>query len=156
MPANPVETIQAAIADALQAIQVANGYSQNVGAVYRVDLLEDQVPASSLPALFVLEQSPGETYRALDKNVYRAEMRLLIGGMVSLGQGDLFKPDRVTLLNSLLNDTVKVLLTDVTFGGACKDSVLENRPASVIDTERGFAYFGILMHLTHHFSRSSL
>jgi hypothetical protein len=83
-------------------------------------------------------------------------MRLLIGGMVNVGQSDLYDEDRAMALNRLLEDTIDALLEDPRFGfGPSVDSVLESGD-DVIDMDRGFGVFALQMHVTYHFTRGTL
>ena len=153
-PVNP-ETIEQAIIAQLSKIKRANGYDNDVQAIYRIDLLEDQVQETALPALFVLADAEGESFEEYDAAVYVARLPIFIVGMVNETEADLTQDARVVRINSLQRDVRKALLEDPTFGKACKDSVL-HRVRKAIDSDRGFARFGLEMHATYHFDRSSL
>ena len=155
---NPgIERCEAAVVAALESITVAAGYRTDVAKVYRVPLNADQIPDG--PVCVVLPQSDGMTLEdgssgGTDGTV-RVTDRLLIGGVLKIGTGDLNDPERVTRANLFLEDVCDALIDDPSFGLAACDSRLEAGDRGV-DADRGFGYFTLRMHLTYHFERGSM
>lgn len=148
----PREAIFAAVAKQLATIQTANGYATNGGNnVFRVDATRDQM-LTRVPCLFVLEPLGGEVYTPYDAKVYEVKTPILIAGMVSVGSTNLLLAPIHTALNELINDVLGALLEDPTFGGACKDTVLE-RTSTFTDVARGEGYFATQLHATYHIER---
>lgn len=150
------ETLTSAVVAQLEKIRVENGYKSDVGRVYRVRLIEDQIPEGTLPALVVVTAPNGHTFTPMGNGSYEAKLRLVVGGMVSQGTADLYDSERATLLNYLFEDTIDALLEDPSFGFKPNaDSVLESGDDDV-DTDRGFGLFALTLHLTYCFARGTL
>lgn len=150
-----IELLEAAVVAQLQSVKVANGYNSDVGRVFRMKVLEDQIPDGALPAFIVVPIPNGDDFTAGDRH-YRGKLSLAIGGMIALGQADLYESDRVTALNRLMQDAINALLADPSFGfPAHVDSVLENGDRD-IDVDRGFGIFALRLHLTYFFASGTM
>lgn len=147
-----VEGIVAAVTAQLEKIQVANGYRTDVGRVYRVPVVTDQIPESDMPALAVVIPDDGIQFTVADKTLYRVDLRLVIGGAVSVGDADLLDPARATAINGLFQDTFDALLEDPTFGGACKQSVIQ-AGAPTVDADRGWGVFNMRFNALAYMGR---
>lgn len=153
--ANPKETWVAAVVLQLEKIRQENGYINDVGAVFRVDILPDQMNPGDFPALFVLDTLGGGVLTADGKENYTYHLPLVIGGIVDIGTSDIRTRTRSTELNYLINDIWRALLQDATFGATCKDSVLQDGPAFV-DVERGHGVYNCQLVGHLKFQRSDL
>src|SRR3990172_1812595 len=120
----PRENLFAAVAAKLESIRQDNGYDNDVGAVFRTDLLFDQINDGEFPALEVLEPLAAESMTPVDSGGYLCRLSMTIAGLVKTGGVDLRTAERHTAVNSLLNDTISALMQDVRFGGKCKESAL--------------------------------
>jgi hypothetical protein len=150
-----IELLEAAVAAQLETVSVANGYKTDIGRVFRMRLIEDQIPDGALPAFVVVPIPNGDDFTPAD-GCYKGKLTLAIGGMVSIGQADLYDPDRVKALNWLMEDAINALLVDPAFGFSPNvDSVLENGDREV-DPDRGFGLFALRLHLTYSFARGSM
>jgi hypothetical protein len=152
IPINPT-TITAAIIARLATIKRANGYQNDVQAIFEVPMVQDQIPEGSLPALVVLEGE--ETWSWDDASVYAARLPYVIGGMVNEPGADIMSPDRVQRIRSLERDVRVALLQDPWFAGTCKNSIL-GKTARFPDADRGFAMFETDMVVLYHFHKGSL
>lgn len=154
---NPKEEAIGLVLAKLKKIKRANGYATDVRSIFRIDLEEDQIVETKLPCLLVLDDAAGEDWEFQDGQIYRSKLPLLIGGMVSVDEEDLTAGERVVTLNWLLRDVVTALIEDSTFGDRrkIKDSAL-HRAVTAVDSDRGFGYFALYMHLTYFFSHASL
>lgn len=153
--AQPKETWIAAVVLQLEKIRQENGYTNDIGTVFRVDVLPDQLNAGDFPALFVLDPLGGGVMQATGKHLYSYRLTLTIGGIVNVGTSDTLSRTRATRLNHLINDIWRSLLEDETFGGSCKDSTLQDGPA-FIDVERGHGLYNCELTGNIPFQRSDL
>lgn len=152
----PRETVFAAVAAKLQAITLENGYQTDVDAVYRVDLLADQINARR--ALFVLESLSAEDWKFLDGGASGGQLctaAITIAGICKQGTTDLKSSERHTELNQLIESTTRALMQDPTFGGACKQSKLSG-PIAFVDADKGEALFNLTLHVIYAFNWSDL
>lgn len=156
MTAPTIETLTAAVASKLESIRVENGYRSDVKRVFRVRLLPDQVTNLGLPVLVLVTPPNAHRFTPEDGKVYQGTLRLVVGGIVGQGTGDLRDSARATLLNHLMQDVMRALLEDPAFGfSPIVDSVLEDVDDE-IDTDRALAYFTLQFHLTYHFEKGTL
>lgn len=153
-PTPSIERCEAAVVAALEAIQTANGYRTDVRKVYRVPLNADQIPDGA--NLVVIPAPDGMNMEAQGEQLYRVTDRLIVGGVVKIGTGDLNDPERAIRANLLLEDTIDALNADPAFGfGTQVDSVLEVGDRGP-DADRGFGLFSLRLHLTYHFARETM
>lgn len=154
---NPKEEAIALLIAQLKKIKRANGYASDLAAVFRIDLEQDQIFETKLPCLLVLDDPAGEDFEFQDGQLYHSRLPLMIGGIVSVAEEDLTAGERVVVLNWLLRDTITAFIQDSTFGNRnkVKDSAL-HRAVTAVDTDRGFGYFALYVHLTYYFSYASL
>ncbi len=108
--ANPLETWVAAVVLQMEKIQPQNGYINDVGTVFRVDLLPDQMNATDFPALFALDPLGGGVMIAEGHQLYTLRYPLVIGGIANIGGIDIRSRDRSIQLNYLKNDIWRALL----------------------------------------------
>lgn len=153
--AGPREDMFAAIQAQLESISIANGYTLNVGRVFRAEFLTDQLVDGDFPALFVLESLAGDQLKEQDPAGYEWWVNFTIAGVIRYGQADLKDPARHTELNALINATWRALLQDPTFDSTCKDSILQGGPA-MVDTERAEGIFNMGLRCHSWFQRSDL
>lgn len=143
--AQPREALFAAIQTKLESIRIANGYSLDVGRVFRgAEWTSDQINDGDMPALLILETLAGDTLTPHEIAGYEWFLPILIAGIIRYGEADLKQSARHTQLNALINATWKALLVDPTFGGTCKDSILQGGPA-MVDPERAEGLFNLSM-----------
>jgi hypothetical protein len=153
-PTPGIERCEAAVVAALQAIQIANGYRTDVRKVYRVPLNADQLPDGA--NLVVVPVPDGLTLEARNEQLYRVTDRLIVGGVVKIGTGDLNDPERAIRANLLLEDTIDALNADPSFGfNQQVDSVFEVADRGS-DADRGFGLFSLRLHLTYNFARETM
>lgn len=150
-----IELLESAVVTQLAKIQIANGYKSDVGRIFRMRLIEDQIPDGAIPALIVVPIPNGDDWTPGDQH-YRGKLSLVIGGMVNVGQADLYDPARATALNWLMEDAINACLEDPSFGyPAHVDSVIEGGDRDV-DPDRGFGLFAFRLHLTYFFARGTM
>lgn len=152
----PREAIFAAVAAKLLNVRIENGYQTDVDAVYRVDLLPDQISASR--ALFVLESLSAENWQFLDGGASGGQYctaAITIAGICKQGTTDLKSSERHTELNQLIESTARALMQDPTFGGVCKESKLSG-PMGFVDADKGEALFNMTLHVIYAFNWSDL
>jgi hypothetical protein len=155
---NPREDIFAAVTSALEGITISNGYAVDVDKVYRLDVVPDEMPSTVRRALCVLESLTPEDWSgdlegcgAID-----AKLPIVIAGVVRAQTTDLKSSDRHTQLNALISATAKALMTDPTFGGACKDSKFTSGPVGLVDTDKGEALFNLTLRCHYIFTCTDL
>jgi hypothetical protein len=154
----PRETVFAAIAAALLSVRVENGYQSDVDAVYRLDVVPDEMPTGVRRALLVLESLAPETWQYLDNGPSGGQLckaQITIAGVVRQGTLDLKSSERHTELNQLIESTARALMLDPTFGGACKESMMSG-PVAFVDTDKGEAMFNLTLHVIYAFNWSAL
>jgi hypothetical protein len=149
-----IESVEAAIAAQLAEIQMSNGYRCDVKRVYRVPLNADQPPEGN--NLVILAAQDGIKFEADDSSAYRLSDRLVIGGIVNMGQADLMQPDRVQRTNWLLQDVLDALLEDQTFGFATNFGMVLEAGDRGVDSDRALGYFTLTLRVFYHFVRRSM
>jgi hypothetical protein len=150
---NP-ETLTLAVVTKLQSITVENGYDSDVASVVRVPLNLDQ-PPTTMPILTVVVTGQDNVRQSGHQQLYKARLRLAIGGMVE-ATSELLEADRSIAINRLLADTINALNDDPRFAlGVHVDSVLGNAEV-VVDGDRSLAYFALPFEITYHFARRTL
>lgn len=153
---NPREAVFAAITSQLESIRIDNGYGVDIDRVYRLDVLPDDMVGTR--CLSVLESLSPEQWTFLDSGAsggYLGRMMITVAGIVKSGTTDLKTSTRHTELNYLINATVRALMLDPTFGGACKESKLDG-PVGFVDTDKGEALFNITLHVIYAFGWGDL
>lgn len=155
--ANPRETVFSAIVSQLEKIRLDNGYQNDVARVWRVDLEPSQIGEVDGPHLFVLETLAGETLEAEDISLYRARLPIIVAGVIKVGGTDLKESSDQAhkKVNWLINDVLKALTEDPTFGGATYDSVIRNCFVFV-DTDRQEGLFNINIVAHYLWARANL
>ncbi len=154
----PRETMFAAVAAALLAVRVENGYQSDVDAVYRLDVVPDDMPSTVRRALMVLESLSPESWQFLDGGPSGGQLcrsTLTIAGVIRQGTTDLKSSERHTEMNQLLESAVRALMLDPTFGGAVKESRIDS-PVAFVDTDKGEALFNMNLHVIYAFNWSAL
>ena len=151
----PRENLFAAVVAQLEKIRVENGYDSDVGRVYRVDMLFDQIPDGAFPALEVLEPIGGESMAAMDDGGYLCRVSMTVAGLVKAGTADLTSSDRHTLANALLGDAIRALMQDVSFGAKCKESAI-SAPIVYVDPDRPEAMFNLTLTCIYAYARGDL
>lgn len=152
----PRETLFAAVQAQLESIRIENGYSLNIGRVFRgVDILPEQMNEGAFPALEVLEEIGGEQWKRFDQQAYECLIPIIIAGTIRSGTTDLASVTRHQEINRLLNATARAVMEDATFGGACKESWL-SQPVVFVDPQRGEAYFNVTLTCRYDFGRADL
>jgi hypothetical protein len=154
----PRETMFAAIAAKLLDVRIENGYQTDVDAVYRLDVVPDEMPSSVRRALLVLESLTPESWQFLDHGPSGGQYCtsvITIAGVVRQGTTDLKSSERHTELNQLIESAAKALMLDPTFGGSVKESKL-NSPVGFVDTDKGEALFNMSLHVIYAFNWSDL
>lgn len=151
----PRETALAAIALQLKKIQVANGYANDIGRVFRLDFKVDQLTEGDVPAAFVLPPLQGGRMEAMDANGYFYRWPLTCGAVMKRPASDAKDSARETAMESLVNDLWRALLEDATFGGAVKDSVLSDGPY-FFDPDLGVGLYNCNLQVDIAFQRSDL
>ena len=109
-----IELLESAVVAQLAKVQIANGYKSDVQKVFRVPVNMDQPTEGAFPCFVVVPASNGDEFTQGDEH-YKARMSLVIGGMINMGQADLFEADRVTALNWLMEDAINACLEDPSF-----------------------------------------
>src|SRR5262245_37306142 len=125
----PREDVFAAVVSQLESIRVLNGYTCDVDAVFRVDVMPDDMPIGVTRALCVLESLSPEQWEFLDgggavQGGQDARLQILIAGVVKSPTTDLKSSQRHIDLNDLINATTKALMEDPTFSGTCQNSTV--------------------------------
>lgn len=154
----PRETMFAAITSQLQAIKISNGYQIDIDAVYRVDVVPDEMPSTVRRALAVIESLAPEAWQFLDSGAsggQLCESNIVIAGVVRSGTTDMKSSNRHTELNALIESTARALMEDPTFGGACKESKLSG-PIGYVDTDKGEALFNMTLKVIYAFDWADL
>lgn len=154
----PREALFAAIAEQMETIQIANGYTISVDKVYRVDVLPDQFAPGEKYVLEVLESLTPETLQFLENGPsggYMSRIVIVISGVVKEGTVNLKGSSRHTAMNEFMSDTISALMEDPTFGGTCKESLV-SAPMGFVDSERAEAMFNMILTCIYAYSRSEL
>jgi len=154
----PREEIFSAVVEKLESIRMTNDYACDVDAVYRVDVLPDDMPAGVKRALCVLESLTPEAWEFLDSGAsggQDSKLTVVIAGVVKSPSTDLKSSQRHTDLNELINATTKALMQDPTFARTCKQSVLSG-PLAMVDTDKGEALFNMNLRCRYQFAYADL
>lgn len=154
----PREAVFAAIAAKLSGISVENGYQTDLDAVYRLDVLPDEMPSTVRRALCVIESLTPENWQFLDGGASGGQycsLPITIAGICRQGTTDLKSSERHTELNQLIESAARALMQDPAFGGACKESKLSG-PIAFVDTDKGEAVFNMTIHVIYAFNWSAL
>lgn len=155
----PRETALVAVANQMKKIQVANGYANDIGRVFRLDFRVDQLTEGEVPAAFILPPLQGGRLDALDADGYTYRWPLTCGAVMKRTPTDAKDDQRETDMESLVNDLWRALLEDPRFGGVAvsgiHDSVLSDGPY-FFDPDLGVGLYNCTLQVHLVFQRSTL
>ncbi len=153
------ETALLAVANQLKTIQVANGYANDIGRIFRQDFRVENLSEGDTPAAFVLPPLQGGRLKWMDEAGYEYLWPVTCGLVLKRTPSDAKDDQRETDMESLVNDLWRALMQDATFGttavSGIHNSILSDGPY-FIDPDAGVGLYNCTLELHLFFQRSDL